>query len=1463
MSIQNSENFLEAKPTPYEIVSSMSLPSQPGVFVLGCFERRVTLYHQQTRALNLVYALHRLGYLGSLENENLEVGSPNSKVEIAVVGAGVAGLTAAAALSRYGNCHVTVLERENKILPVLDRFGVEGRWGRYLSPYLYEWPASSKFDSEVMPEGEPLSWRPEYQKKVVEELKDKWDKEIEERDNVKVILGASSVRLCKGNGSSSGVSLSWDDFGFYHESRPPQDKIKNKKSFKYVILAIGFGFDKVSIGDLETPSYWDSLPYSVEGNEENKEYLISGTGDGGWTDLFGIALGNAFNQESFTEDFLDKCLTEETIEELIGIEEEAKLRRALNEDERQFLRAEYNELNKKGWFDILRKKVNEIYEKNSKPKLSLQVRTQNYLSLNAFMANRVLGFCLVASEANQPETKGIVELLIGDIVDIKKHQAESEASKSRYLVILDDGSEEYITREFDEVLLRHGPGRNNAFEKFDQSLFRENRSALRKVAQIDRTAIVAWPEDYFEKKIYGSPEPLESPLIMGSATRRSAKTYIKRIQNEFLGPLSDSEILTMASSNCYQIDPLREAEPIMEGAESISIINDTRTTDVTFVFSSSWRDYMNRVFLAMCITQSYQEPNKFKLVELEEKPYLFVPLSARMLREVLQEEEVQGNLNKLISTALEKSYGLELNPDPVQFAKRMGMGMLIVLLYGNLDSGNAEHGGILNSVIKILKDYPPSISIRLIILSDHIKPDEIDSIKQALNEKSISNSMVKVRFYERVFTQALVQELMGDPEAEIGHAQTFIERIPEPKKVTAKFIEIVRPWIDEFLDNQQDNGRLEFWRRFQDELMTQSDSVRRSDNKKISNEEISSVLPKIGYLLTAGTNSESLGHRAGHGSYSSATIDELRNEIGKDCLRAMLDDGILISNRAGYSFWGDYLANQEHFSLPVENFSEYLAGEYLAQDEHRDILRNYLQETEWISGRKKYALLFALEIVLEQCSDSKSRLDILNELVSPLFDRVDKELGAVYFLNEVMVFGLELLPQRKEHVVSLLLNWDLRRLYSEDIDEYFEQAIKMAKKEEHGRILKHLRGRARDNNDLLQVDAASAAWEVTQSNEDKEQIVELSKIPIETQNADESSKQNRINLNKKSEAIRTLLRIGKNLDKDLKKAIFSLKDRYPYRYETLLIKALGYSSKEDRQELLDKLLELSRDEELPDTIRQEAAVFLLRFKWMREQAIASLLNLIKHSEYLSVYENVFRMLVRHLGQEQREQLEKIIREKMDSNSSEEIRLGAIESWKKISPEDKTTVIDGYLTLIWDEKVGAITRLEIATKIIDNYFNELNSEQRVKLIHFALDKKASPVENNILTEQVKVLKAILKRGESLEETVKNDVLHALEKIKSDKEVIAEVRVDALAALVFGKPLSTKVRELLEFSQASEDRKISLYCGKKFGEWNAIWEARHFNIKIANEALSELGRLEQFDVWLDASLAGEFDREYFET
>src|SRR5262249_19132808 len=99
----------------------MRVRGMPRVFVLGSFERRVTIYSQQVRALNLVGALLRTAEL-----------PPDKKV--AVLGGGSSGLTFAAGALHRG-ARVTVLEREKTLLSLF-RYGAQ----RWLHPRVYDWP---------------------------------------------------------------------------------------------------------------------------------------------------------------------------------------------------------------------------------------------------------------------------------------------------------------------------------------------------------------------------------------------------------------------------------------------------------------------------------------------------------------------------------------------------------------------------------------------------------------------------------------------------------------------------------------------------------------------------------------------------------------------------------------------------------------------------------------------------------------------------------------------------------------------------------------------------------------------------------------------------------------------------------------------------------------------------------------------------------------------------------------------------------------------------------------------------------------------------------------------------------------------------------------------------------------------------------------------------------------------------
>src|SRR5262249_53279675 len=77
-------------------------PAEGGLYFVGTFERRITFYSQQVRALRFVHALHESGNLKSTDN-------------IAVVGAGAAGVTAATAFALLAN-DVTLFDPATSIL---------------------------------------------------------------------------------------------------------------------------------------------------------------------------------------------------------------------------------------------------------------------------------------------------------------------------------------------------------------------------------------------------------------------------------------------------------------------------------------------------------------------------------------------------------------------------------------------------------------------------------------------------------------------------------------------------------------------------------------------------------------------------------------------------------------------------------------------------------------------------------------------------------------------------------------------------------------------------------------------------------------------------------------------------------------------------------------------------------------------------------------------------------------------------------------------------------------------------------------------------------------------------------------------------------------------------------------------------------------------------------------------------
>src|SRR5271157_30913 len=87
-------------------------------FALGTFERGITLFRQQLRALNLIYAFVEAR---TADGQRLI----EEKARIAVVGGGAFGVTAAAAAA-YAGFETTLFERQQELMHL--QRGCDTRW---------------------------------------------------------------------------------------------------------------------------------------------------------------------------------------------------------------------------------------------------------------------------------------------------------------------------------------------------------------------------------------------------------------------------------------------------------------------------------------------------------------------------------------------------------------------------------------------------------------------------------------------------------------------------------------------------------------------------------------------------------------------------------------------------------------------------------------------------------------------------------------------------------------------------------------------------------------------------------------------------------------------------------------------------------------------------------------------------------------------------------------------------------------------------------------------------------------------------------------------------------------------------------------------------------------------------------------------------------------------------------------
>ncbi len=461
------------------------------LYVLGSFEKGVTIYNQQVRALNLAWALEK-----SVDKRVLE--------NVAVIGGGFAGLTFAAGLLRKGIPHITLFEKRPVFCPLQQ--GSDSRW---VHPHIYDWPTEgSEFPSAALP---IMNWTAGRASDVVARVMANWNAILQEPGTDKVKPAAEriekilSVKYLK---VQNDLSVDW-----MVDSTAREHRGGNRRKFTAVILALGFGPER----DLEesgTVSYWrnESLG-QTELSPGVKTFLVSGYGDGALIDLFRIRI------EHFRQ---DRILLELSRNAGTMLESLRKLKAQCDDGSPHALKGLYRKLkdlaNRDPNFTTLTKSM----EKRLRQDTAAVLRINRAKTLDDLFAhpssfqNKLLMFLLFK---------------VGGFIPCQSNE-----------------SEESICKEFgissDRIVRRHGPKTDDPFrEVLSEELFK--RTFKR------REDLKSKPKSSVELKWNGGYWDSPSDKFMKKATNAAKASW----RHEYLPIPTELLALSLASTVASLISP--------------------------------------------------------------------------------------------------------------------------------------------------------------------------------------------------------------------------------------------------------------------------------------------------------------------------------------------------------------------------------------------------------------------------------------------------------------------------------------------------------------------------------------------------------------------------------------------------------------------------------------------------------------------------------------------------------------------------------------------------------------------------------------------------------------------------------------------------------------------------------------------------------------------------------------------
>jgi hypothetical protein len=384
------------------------------IFILGSFGQRVTLLAQQSRALMLVRAMKEKSILDDACGEGVAT--------VAVIGGGVGGVTAAAALATAG-ARVTLYEAADDVLTLQ-----MGARHRFVHPTVANWPlGGSLVDDAGLP---ILDWSAGPAPQVMKQIRSRFDKiadltgriDVQRKKKIDDVeqLGSGGVRV-SGTGIPPG--------GRHHVA---------------AIVSIGFGLEKGATEGRSGHSYWE--PDALEDFKVEKQtVLVLGDGDGALIDLARAALFTPDpdgNPQPFNQEIAIRRLTESAPFELLAksiYEVDQRLARAA-EYLMETLVMEYRRAFE-GMADEARNQLMAAIRslRRADSDVTYGFTANSILRPDTALVNRVLAFLILesgcAATIKAGRTKAIKPLPSGSI-----------------LVEADFGS-----REFDIVVDRFGP----------------------------------------------------------------------------------------------------------------------------------------------------------------------------------------------------------------------------------------------------------------------------------------------------------------------------------------------------------------------------------------------------------------------------------------------------------------------------------------------------------------------------------------------------------------------------------------------------------------------------------------------------------------------------------------------------------------------------------------------------------------------------------------------------------------------------------------------------------------------------------------------------------------------------------------------------------------------------------------------------------------------------------------------